>query len=173
MGMGIGPGLGWEWGQGWDGSGDRAGVQLSPWPGPPALLGGPAGFYVSRSKGTRAGGFSCTYEGRKRTPGEPMAVGHTMPAMSALFHMPGMCVGGSAPFPLLATALIERSSFSSPPPQSCEPGADFLCFATKIGNRGSIPWGSDPPRETEGWWGLGGCCTAPPRPRHSSDGRPA
>lgn len=45
--------MGLEWGQEQGGSGDRAGVPLSPCLGPPTLSGSPTGCCVPRSKGRR------------------------------------------------------------------------------------------------------------------------
>jgi len=127
----------------------------------------PHGFCVSRSKGTRAGGFSSACEGRKQPPAEPPAPGHTAPAAPALTPS----AGGPAPLPLLPAAAGVRGcprSAPSPPPQGCEPAAEFCVLLIKIGH-GEASRGA----ATSAWDGrvVGprGPCMGPPAVAWSGD----
>lgn len=165
MGAGTGPGCSFP--RGW---------------GPPRCRGAPWGFGFPRSKGTRAGGFSSTYKGRKRIPAQAHGHGsHHAGSVSSDSKNAG--AGGGSAAPLLVSPGWEQGLPSprgpprregllfDPAPQSCEPGAEFYGLLLKIGNGESIPWGSDPLRGTDGQWGPRDAAR-PPRCR-DSDGRPA
>lgn len=135
---GVGLGMGWEWGG--DGSGDRTGVQLGPWLGPPALWGSPTGFCVPAAEGPERGVSPARTrggEGSRRSPQLPAAPRRRC---QLRFQRAGGVGGGFSSIPpprhwgcpRCGACLGEGGSFSSPAPQSGEPGAAFCALLLKL-----------------------------------------